>query len=1590
MAFSFGASNSAGGNASAELGAQLPNVVTDKVGFKGLNGDANIRFLPTAWPGDALPAPTSSLLAVAHSKGLVVGAGPDALVISTTENVRKAIEAPAGEQMEKTKSFQPTATIPLPSRPTHVAFTPGDEGLILATENGPMISVFETNTLTAPNAQPAISIPTNGVSLRALAPNPDPASTLVALVTVNGELLIADLKAGSLLSGPNGSVLKDGVSCVAWSNKGKQLVAGLADGTGYQMAPDGVKKADIPRPPDLEGESHVSSIAWLENDVFFVTYTPNAMEDPMGGNPPSSNYVISRRKQAPFLIQKMEEEICSTMGFMMKRAPASHFLVRLRDYKPHLKDVLIIASTASGDVNLVTRSDEPLAGDDTARAHVGHFMTTELSDDTKRACVPLNDSGDDTSVIGLAPYLSATEPVSAPMIGSDITQSSTPLPGVLLLNNDGILASWWFIYSDSIQQKIPYSGLVMASQANQNPSQPQAPAATPAPAQQPAFGQSSFGSPAFGQPAFGKPAAPAFGSPSALGGSTMGATAFGKQSSSAFGTPSRLGGGATPAFGQTSTPAPAFGTPSLPGSGPAFGAPSTPGQPQFGKSGFGQPSAPANPFGANANGATASGGGFSSFAGGGGFSGFATAKPGESPFAAKPSGQSPLAGKTAGESPFAAKPSGQSPFGAKATGESPFSVKPATQSPFGVKPEPNTSFPPPASSEVKNPFGSATGGFELKSSFKGDGTAVDDGPKPDKADKASAGVFSFGTSIDDMVSTPRERSVSPAEPMSDDDEPAPEPVDKKTFSIFGGASKPASQTPTSVFGSKMQSPKAVETSKPTFSMFGATSDKNRVTSPLSDKTETPQNNWGKSSSIDVEAPLPPDSTTRASYAAGDTSASSNVSNVSRGSVDDAPLPPDFTKAKKASPEPEDDAPLPPDFVSQKKPAEKADDAPLPPDFIAPKKSGPVPDDAPLPPDFVAPKKAVPVPDDAPLPPDFVAPKKSLPKADDAPLPPDFLPKPSKRETVAVPEDAPLPPDFTAKPTAESDEEEEEDQEEEEAEEAEEDEEDEEAVPVPDESDESGISEVESEIAHGSDFDDSGEEITHDEATTVKSKPSAQSSFVSEQSSTGGFFSSPAPKTESKGRHPRQLFGEISKQPVLRPPGPAPSRNREPYRSPSPVRAQRKGVLAGKTHARKGSASALHARKASLTELAKRDGRLRKASDVDREEQERQARAHAEAQLQEDDLLSLPDEDDDDRLRDELTQPIEPVDTLDPFLPHQNYMGEAAKPGIAGQIERIYRDINSMVDTLGINARSLVGFLKHEQLKQPSDVDEWVMVLTGDQPSEILDKKMSLNSIENFGDVVDSLARQLDNQRVQGVEEKLDECRDLLLKRIVTLRGQFASIRKTLDAHTDAGAILEAPLSAEQSALQHDLRTTFTDLQAKTAELEQGVSLLRAKIADIPQAGGSNRNRPTVEAVTKTIATMTSMAEGKSTDIDVLEAQMRKLGIDVAMTGPPSREGSPFTTPRKNFGRVPITPGSRGSIDGTAYHTPESASRFRASINGSVRPSRLRSVNGSGELAVAHEDAGQYQAKRTRRQHLNACLKKVFEDKSTKVRDADDW
>lgn len=1215
----------------------------------------------------------------------------------------------------------------------------------------------------------------------------------------------------------------------------------------------------------------------------------------MGSVPSSDYYIVQRRQQAPFLFRKLPG-VCFPFG--VKRAPAYQFVARLRDFKPHLKDALIISSTASTDLGLITRSTEPLTeGMTTDKEVTNAFVSTSITDEVRQATLPMTEASEETSTIGLGVDLSSTENVQSPILGADIAESANPLPNIMVLNNEGILVSWWFIYAESIRQKTPYHGLAVLQQGQQQQQQPahQA-AAAPAPAfgtpqaQRPAFGQPAFGQPAFGspqtqQPAFGKPA---FGSPSPLGAARQ---------QPAFGTPSALGGGS--AFGSTT---------------PAFGSPSPLGQraaPQFGKPGFGtqgsgsafgQPSALGQGFSSFASPtAGKTGAGFSAFSNSGGFAALASqAKPSESPFS-KPSGDSPFG-----------KPS-QSVFGSQTT----------TSSSFGTTQQ---------TTDSKGPFGLGSQGFVLGSTFKRD-------EKADDADTTSgqpSGAFSLGASFGNLLGGTSSKASPPTEAMDDmEDEPAatqPAKFDEpQKPSLFGAPQSSAAAPPattSAAFGTQTQtttSPAATETSRPT-SLFGGLSAKQP--SPLSspsEKTVVPSQPAEKEQATPVarteELPLPPESTSRAVYGPGDTSASSNVS---KSSIEDAPLPPDPIIKKPAAEEKPEEPPLPPDFLPKGKAPESPTKSPI--------------EDAPLPPDFLPKGKA---------------PKSSTKSpVEDAPLPPDFLPK---KTTPADKEDGPLPADLV-KPKQRATPKEE-------------------PVALPDES-----------AGSEGDFEDSGEDVTHDisppseKEESFKLSPESSFGAPADKGPTGGLFT----KVEKQQqRTTRPLFGEISK-PVI--PPPKTRTDVQSPRSPSPVRPAARGRPGSILASRKATAGQSSAVEPLLTK-----------KDLIEEEESRVAAAEINRLTSEAQALS--EDDEDERLRADLARPLSPVPTLDPFLSRQEPTGVSFKPGIPGQIERLYRDINSMVDTLGINSRSIASYLLYQGASQEPTVDHWTRVLQGENPADIVDEELLLADIANLDEIVGLLDGTLQRQRLRGVQDKLDQCQELLSRDIFTLRGQCASIQKTLDAYTDTVAIRSAPLSAEQANLQQDLRKSSAAIQSKLAELEQAVSLLRAKIADASRADAANGSasrrpstrKPTVEAVTSTIATMMSMAESKSSDIDVLEAQMKKLGIDVT-GGPGSREGSPFTTPlKKSIGRLPVTPGSHGSReDGprSAYHTPESTSKFRSNINDSARHSRLRSVNFEADFATV-QDSGRWKARTQRRKEVMGNLKKAVENRRVKVRSLDD-
>ena len=610
--------------------------------------------------------------------------------------MRKAFESDKKGDSD-VRPFEPQAKLPLPFRISQLAFTSDEQYLILSAETGGGLAVYDVQALTNGSTQSAFELSTNNEPLRALIPNPSPAfAGFCAVVTINGNLFIANLAEKQLVSGANGPVLRAQVSCAAWSTKGKQLVAGMADGSIYQMTPDGTEKDHIPKPPSL-GDYHVASLSWLENNVFLVIHNST------NGQEPAVYHLITRHPakepaKSSFTFQKATDPV---EPFTTDKVP-HHTVLRLKDFPPNLQDVLMIASTANEGIGLMTRAKEPLTSDGPAELITGVFTTTELGNDSTRAQLPMGEDLNDTYPIGAAIDLSSKTQVYKPIPADEIELSPGPLPGLWVLNNEGVLAAWWVVYHESIRGGTVYSELDGADSSAPATQPASTTSALPsafsnsssiAPASAtaaPAFGTSSLGvksspwatasatTPAFGSSGFAntsKPAvaAPAFGAP-------------------AFGTPA-----AAPAFGQSSSIGMGMGAKASPWAAASTSAAT----PAFGQSGFATAGAtPGKVFGSAATSSPGNSGGFASFATKGGFGSVGATSSGPSIFASKSSGA------------------------------------------FGSTPEvsmdADTAFPPPSKFGAKpdstSNFGSASP-FVLGTTFKADPKAANDEKEAESNDK---------------------------------------------------------------------------------------------------------------------------------------------------------------------------------------------------------------------------------------------------------------------------------------------------------------------------------------------------------------------------------------------------------------------------------------------------------------------------------------------------------------------------------------------------------------------------------------------------------------------------------------------------------------------------------------------------------------------------------------------------------------------------------------------------------------------------------------------------------------------------------------
>ncbi len=1145
---------------------------------------------------------------------------------------------------------------------------------------------------------------------------------------------------------------------------------------------------------------------------------------------------------------------------------------RLKNFPPNLTDAIIVASTVSVDVGLITRSKTPLSSDFPAEKVSNVFTTTMMADDSRRAQLPMTEDLTDTSAIGVSLDLSSKDKVLRPLPKEEHDTSPGPLPALMILNHEGILSTWWIVYAESIRQGTSFPGLAAVAA-----SQPQ---------------QQATGSP-FGVP-LNKPTAPALGATSTPGSTFGGPSPFGKASSpwvASTTTPATTQtGGAT--FGQ-----PSFGSSTPIGAasqGAAFGAAGGLGSRP---SPWGTPSgtAPAG-FGSSAS-IVANKSPFATGTAGSFFGSSASIVANKSPFAtstagnvfgsnASTSSQFPTSG---GFASFASKPSGflTNNSTESAIGKTPsalsFASDMGTDTSFGATPKKDAE-------PAKTVIGGGT--FQLGSTFKGDGSAANDGPRPssDKLDSVSRGFFGDLGEARGDTGTPQIKDAD----MDEDDENAP--AKSTTYSpesekeVTTPVAKPAapkfqwpSQPPSTggLFSTQAQSkitPAAVESSQPTSSTFGKPTP---IPKPV---TTTPK-----------DSPKKPEQAALASI-----ETSPKVKEEPQSDDDDiSPL----NETEAAPPEGYDTLDTPP--------ASKTQDPPLPPESTS---------------------KTTYAPGDS---------SSSSKSSDDAPLPPDFLPAKSKlKEVESAQEQQP------ALPSEEDD-----------------------GGSFEEGGDSGEDAEGSDEGREGLDDEGSGVDVAQEISPTDHEKSpqiTPESSFGAALDKTppGGLFSRITRPQD--GQKAKPLFGEVGKAtvPYLPPP-----KQQESPRSPSPVRSSHiLGDSLRPETARSVSApgpfKALDNRKQKLSQLAVPSKPQPSAQELRKQEQERLAAQQAKRAAEEEQDLS---DREDERVREELATEVIPTKTLDPFLAHQDYIGDIDKPGIPGQIERVYRDINSMIDTLGLNARSLKAFVKgHEQLYKDG----------GRERADLEDDDWCLIEIAELIKIENDISEQLAEGKTQDVPEKLNECRELR-RGIAALRAKGNDIGRIIDTRSDPQAIesaRSAPLRLDQSTQQYELRKKVTRFQKLLAEAEENITMLRAQLASREGTNGRGPplKQPTVEAVTNTIAKMTSIVEKKSLDIDVLENQMRHLRFS-SVASQSSREGSPFP-PMSSRKKANSKLGASVLQNGRSY-SPE--------LSRSVRASPAKSVT-----EVPPEEVQLYRERAQRRREVNEIMREAFSKTGPKIKTLD--
>ncbi|XP_070299706.1 nuclear pore complex protein Nup214 isoform X2 [Salvelinus sp. IW2-2015] len=368
---------------------------------------------------DDLPKDRSSLLAISNKFGLTFVGLDKKIKVYRTQDILAADKVD-GNSNEIIEGIAALADVPV-ELPVHNLGLSSDELTLSVSgtsdESGLSLDFYDVRTfinkarlqkLPFVTLRPGVGL---GIIVQDLKWNPVQASVLATCLS-DGSMMVLEVTDSVTVQAQLPAT--EGITCVCWSPKGKQVAAGKMNATVSQYTPGLQEKKVIPCPSFYSSDNPVKvlDVQWLSTFVFAVVY---AAADGCPETPPEL-VVIS----LPTKTEKREERYLNfndpVYGTCTERQ-LHYFLSHIEDW-----DVVLAASAASIEVSVIAKQEDK------------SNWELWLLEDASRGELPVSQNNDDTLPLGLAIVYTSQQEIH-------ITDEKTlpPVPTLLLLSTDGVL-----------------------------------------------------------------------------------------------------------------------------------------------------------------------------------------------------------------------------------------------------------------------------------------------------------------------------------------------------------------------------------------------------------------------------------------------------------------------------------------------------------------------------------------------------------------------------------------------------------------------------------------------------------------------------------------------------------------------------------------------------------------------------------------------------------------------------------------------------------------------------------------------------------------------------------------------------------------------------------------------------------------------------------------------------------------------------------------------------------------------------------------------------------------------------------------------